>query len=339
MKPGVVIKMYLMTMQAIILDSPGQQLKLKNIPVPELEEGEVLVKVKACGVCRTDLHVVDGDLHETKFPIIPGHEIVGEIVQESHSIKWKKGDRVVIPWLGKTCSNCRFCATGRENLCDFPTFTGYTTDGGFAQFCKANDNFCFAAPRSYSDIGLAPLVCAGLIGWRCYEMAGDCDSLGIFGFGAAAHIVTQVALYENRKVFAFTRNGDVSAQKFALELGATWSGDCKQKPPVKLDAAIIFAPVGELVPRALDVVAKGGVVVCGGIHMSDIPTFSYSLLWGERQIKSVANLTRLDGLKFFDFVGKHHIKTKVKEYSLEHAQDALNDLRMGKFTGAAVIVP
>ena len=325
-------------MKAMILEKPGQRLKLVDLPEPTPDANQVLIKVHACGVCRTDLHVVDGDLTEPKLPVVPGHQIVGAIEAVGQAvIGFRPGDRVGVPWLGGSCGQCRFCRSGRENLCDDSRYTGYQIDGGFAEKCVADERFCFPIPGDYPDIQAAPLLCAGLIGYRALRMAGDSRRIGFYGFGAAAHILVQVATYQKRDVYAFTRRGDTPAQEFARRLGAVWASDSDQRPPEEMDAAIIFAPVGELLPTALRAVAKGGVVVCAGIHMSDIPSFPYSILWGERVVRSVANLTRRDGEEFLALAPKVPVRTEVHAYPLDKAGDALDDLRAGRFTGAAVI--
>lgn len=326
-------------MKAMILEKPGWKLKPVDLPEPEPNDNQVLIKVHACGVCRTDLHVVDGDLTELTLPVVPGHQIVGLIEAVGSAVSdFKPGDRVGVPWLGGSCGKCDYCRTGRENLCDRALYTGYQINGGFAEKCVAGEQFCFPIPSSYPDLQAAPLLCAGLIGYRALSMTGDARRLGFYGFGAAAHILIQVATYQKREVYAFTRQGDSQAQEFALNLGAVWVGDSEQVPPKTLDAAIIFAPVGELVPAALRAVAKGGVVVCAGIHMSDIPSFPYSILWGERILRSVANLTRRDGEEFLALATEVPVKTEVHPYPLDKANEALDDLRAGRFTGAAVIV-
>jgi len=328
-------------MRAMILEKPGVSLQLieKSDPVPG--PGQVQVKISACGVCRTDLHVVDGDLAEPKLPIIPGHEIVGYISSLGAGVdKFRVGERVGIPWLGHSCGHCSFCMSGAENLCDEPGFTGYQIDGGYADITVADADFCFPISGEFSDAEMAPLLCAGLIGFRSLSMAGEeSGRIGIYGFGAAAHIVSQVACYQNREVYAFTSPGDLVAQQFAVEMGAIWAGDSDQPPPRELDAAIIFAPVGSLVPAALRAVRKGGTVVCGGIHMSDIPAFPYQILWGERVLRSVANLTRKDAVDFLQLAPKIPIRTRIEEFPLEQANLALEALRTGKLTGAAVLIP
>ena len=328
-------------MKAMVLEKTGQALRLVQRPKPLPEAGQVQVKVSACGVCRTDLHVVDGDLSEARLPIIPGHEIVGTISLLGEGVdNFQVGERVGIPWLGYSCGCCRYCESGAENLCDEPGFTGYQIDGGYAEFTVADARFCFALPGSQSDAESAPWLCAGLIGYRSLMMTGeDCQRLGIYGFGAAAHIVAQIARYQQREVYAFTSPGDIAAQRFALEMGASWAGDSDRAAPCELDAAIIFAPVGHLIPAALRAVRKGGIVVCGGIHMSDIPSFPYHILWGERVIRSVANLTRQDAQEFLELAPLIPLKTRIKEFPLEQANEALHALRSGKLTGAAVLRP
>jgi len=295
--------------------------------------------VRVCGICRTDLHVVDGELTEPKLPLVPGHQIVGLVESVGEGVNgFARGDRVGVPWLGGSCQKCSYCRSERENLCSKARYTGYQIDGGFAELCVADERFCFPLPGGYPDIQAAPLLCAGLIGYRAYRMVGDAKRIGFYGFGAAAHILIQVARYEDRQIYAFTRKGDSAAQTFARDLGAVWAGDSDQQPPEELDAAIIFAPVGELVPASLKAVAKGGTVVCAGIYMSDIPSFPYSLLWEERVIRSVANLTRRDGDEFLALAPKVPVKTEVHAYPLDKANEALDDLREGRFTGAAVVV-
>jgi alcohol dehydrogenase, propanol-preferring len=322
-------------MKAMVLDSPGAPLREAELPAPQPAAGEILVRVDACGVCRTDLHVVDGELPDPKLPLIPGHQIVGHVVERGE--RFAAGERVGIPWLGWTCGECRYCVTGRENLCDRARFTGYQLDGGYAELAAADERFCFPVPEGYDDLQAAPLLCAGLIGYRSLRLAGDAERLGLYGFGASAHIVTQVARHEGRRIFAFTRAGDATAQAFARELGAEWAGDALGPAPEELDAAIVFAPVGELVPAALAAVAKGGVVVCAGIHMSDIPSFPYELLWGERVVRSVANLTRRDGEEFMALAPRVPVRTEVQLFRLEEANDALSRLRAGEIRGAAVL--
>lgn len=327
-------------MHCMILEKPGEPLKPMKFPVPAAGQGELLLKVQACGICRTDLHVVDGELTEPHLPLIPGHQIVGQVESVGCGVHgFHPGDIVGVPWLGGVCGECHYCKTGRENLCDHPVFTGYQRNGGFAEYCTANAGFCFSIPEEYSPPRAAPLLCAGLIGYRSLRMVGAARRLGIYGFGAAAHIVTQVAVWEDREVYAFTREGDSDGQDFARTLGACWAGASTENPPVDLDAAIIFAPAGELVPHALKSVVKGGVVVCGGIHMSQIPAFPYELLWGERSIVSVANLTRLDGKEFLELAPRIPVITEIVIYPLERANEALSDLRAGKIKGAGVLVP
>ena len=328
------------TMLAMVLQKVRQPLELKTIPVPAPNDRQVLIKVIACGVCRTDLHIVDGELDLVKLPLIPGHEIIGEVVQTGSSVTTlKQGDMVGVPWLAFTCGECKYCLKGKENLCDKALFTGYTINGGFAEYTVAYAQYCFQLPAEYANSSGSPLLCAGLIGYRSYTMIGNgVTTLGIYGFGAAAHILIQVALHQGKKVFAFTKEGDTQAQLFARRLGAAWAGDSNQTPPEKMDAAIIFAPVGQLVSHALTNVDKGGVVVCGGIHMSDIPSFPYKILWEERVLRSVANLTREDGERFLKLAPQVPVKTETKVYPLHQANDALDDLRSGKLSGAAVLV-
>jgi propanol-preferring alcohol dehydrogenase len=321
----------------MVLDAPRSPLRAAELEAPAAGPGEVLLEVAACGLCRTDLHVVDGELQRPKLPLVPGHQIVGRVVGDGE--RFGAGARVGVPWLGWTCGECRFCRSGRENLCDRARFTGYDRDGGFAQLAVADERFCFPLPDGYPDLQAAPLLCAGLIGYRTLRMAGDAERIGIYGFGAAAHIVCQVALHEGRRVFAFTRAGAGAAQAFALELGAEWAGDALGPPPEELDAALIFAPAGELVPAALRAVAKGGTVVCGGIHMSDIPALPYELLWGERTLRSVANLTRADGDEFLELAPRVPVRTEIETHPLEQANEALGRLRAGEVRGAAVVVP
>ena len=327
-------------MKAMVLAAPNEALQLMDVPVPSPADDELLLEVHACGVCRTDLHVLDSELPQPKFPLIPGHEVVGTVVAKGARVeRFEIGLRVGVPWLGRTCGKCRYCLSGRENLCADARFTGYTLDGGYAEYTVADQHFCFPLPESYSDAEAAPLLCAGLIGYRALKAAGDAERLGIYGFGAAAHIVAQIARWQGRKVFAFTRPGDKVAQDFARELGAAWAGSSLEAPPEELDAAIIFAPVGALVPEALRHTAKGGTVVCAGIHMSDIPSFPYNILWGERSICSIANLTRRDGEEFLPLAAKAQVQTWVQLYPLEAANEALELLREGHVTGAAVLVP
>jgi alcohol dehydrogenase, propanol-preferring len=325
-------------MRAMVLDRPGRPLVMRERPVPQPAAGEILVELSACGVCRTDLHVVDGELPHPKLPIVPGHEIVGRVAKLGGGAEgFTIGQRVGVPWLGATDGVCAYCRAGRENLCDAPIFTGYTRDGGYATHTLADARFCFPLPDGFDDAEAAPLLCAGLIGWRSYRIAGEGVSLGIYGFGAAAHILAQVAVWQGRRIYAFTRPGDRAAQAFARSLGAAWAGGSDEAPPERLDAAIIFAPVGALVPVALRAVKKGGRVVCGGIHMSDIPSFPYAILWEERQLVSVANLTRADAREFLAIAAESGLKTEVVRYPLERANDALTDLRSGKLQGAAVL--
>ena len=324
-------------MRAMRLRAPRAPLVAETLRDPEPGPGQVLVRVRACGVCRTDLHLMDGELPMCAAPVTPGHEIVGEVV--AGGSRWKPGERVGIPWLGWTCGACEFCASGRENLCERARFTGCHLDGGYADLALADERFCLPIPPRYGDAEAAPLLCAGLIGFRCYQKASDAKNIGLYGFGAAAHLLAQVARAEGRTVFAFTRPGDAGAGKFALECGAHWAGDSTAAPPEPLDAAIIFAPVGRLVVEALKNTRKGGRVICGGIHMSDIPAFPYSLLWGERRVESVANLTREDGERFMRVAARVALRTKVHPYPLEKANAALEDLRAGRFGGAAVLIP
>jgi propanol-preferring alcohol dehydrogenase len=327
-------------MRAMVLDKPGQPLQLRKVPLPQPKVGEVLLCVQACGVCRTDLHIVDGELPNPKLPLILGHEIVGTVVQVGAGIeRFQPGDRLGVPWLGWTCGVCRYCLEGQENLCDQARFTGYTIDGGYAEYAVADQRYCFPLTPRHGAAEAAPLLCAGLIGYRSYRLAGDdVTRLGLYGFGAAAHILVQIAVQQGKEVYAFTRPGDTQAQGFALGLGAVWAGDSTARPPEELDAAILFAPVGALVPAALAATAKGGVVVCGGIHMSDIPSFSYHLLWHERIIRSVANLTRRDGEELLAVAAQMLIQTSVQTFPLEQANAALTQLRQGQIQGAAVLV-
>ena len=327
-------------MKAMLLEAPRRPLRLAEVPDPVPGPGQLLLRVKACAVCRTDLHVLEGDLPDPKLPLVLGHEIVGvvEAAHEDGSL-FAKGDRVGVPWLGGTCGRCRYCLEGAENLCDEARFTGYHLDGGFAELAVADERFCFPIPGEFGDVEAAPLLCAGLIGHRTLRMAGDPARLGIFGFGAAAHLVAQVARFEGREVFAFTRPGDVWAQEFARSLGAAWAGGSDELPPEPLDAALVFAPIGALVPAALRSVRKGGVVVCGGIHMTDVPSFPYSLLWGERVVCSVANLTRRDGEEFLAIAARAGIRSRTRAYPLAEANEALADLAAGRLEGAAVLVP
>lgn len=326
-------------MRAMVLESSGPLLCEKSMSRPVAGPGQVLVRICACGVCRTDLHVVDGELRHPKLPLIPGHEIVGRVMETGPGAeRFKPGTRVGIPWLGWTCGQCRYCRSGRENLCEKAKFNGYTLDGGYAEYTVADERFCFAIPDAYSDVHAAPLLCAGLIGYRSLAKAGDAKRLGLYGFGAAAHIICQIARHQGRQVFAFTRPGDSAGQQFALSLGAAWAGGSDTEPPEQLDAAIIFASVGALVPQALKVLARGGTVVCAGIHMSDIPSFPYDILWHERTICSVANLTRRDSEEFFSMVSRIPVRTIVETYPLAKANKALDDLRNGKLHGAAVLM-
>lgn len=321
------------------LRQPGEALVEELIELRAPARGQVLLKVRACGVCRTDLHVMDGELPDPRLPIVPGHEIVGEVVACGDDVTWKLGTRLGVPWLGYTCGVCRFCLNDQENLCDSARFTGYQLDGGYAEYVIADARYCFELPDSLDDAHAAPLLCAGLIGYRSLRMAGDAQRIGIYGFGAAAHIVAQIARSRGQEIYAFTRPGDLTAQSFASRLGAHWVGDSDSAPPTSLDAAIIFAPVGALVPPALRALRKGGTLVCGGIHMSDIPAMPYALLWGERTIRSVANLTRRDGIDFMKLAGSIPIQTQVETFALKQANVALERLRSGALSGAAVLVP
>nr|WP_287426355.1 zinc-dependent alcohol dehydrogenase family protein [Thermomicrobium sp.] len=323
----------------MVLERPGQPLVLQELPVPEPGPGQVLLRIRACGVCRTDLHIVAGELPGPKLPLVLGHQIVGEVVRAGPGAnRFVPGQRVGVPWLGWTCGECRYCRSGRENLCDRARFTGYTLDGGFAEYTVADERYCFPIPAGYPDEQAAPLLCAGLIGYRALRFAGEAQRLGFYGFGAAAHILTQVAVWQGRTVYAFTRPGDLESQVFARELGAVWAGGSDESPPEQLEAALIFAPVGALVPQALRAVEKGGIVVCAGIHMSDIPSFPYAWLWEERVIRSVANLTRQDGEAFLSLAPRVPVRTAVQLYRLEEANRALDDLRHGRIRGAAVLV-
>jgi propanol-preferring alcohol dehydrogenase len=328
-------------MRAMVLYESGQPLLYEEVRRPEPKPGQVLIKVHACGVCRMDLHVVDGELPHPALPLIPGHQIVGTVVETGTAVtSLHAGQRIGVPWLGYTCGVCRYCVSGHENLCDNARFTGYDFDGGFAEYAVADARYCFSIPGDYPDVEAAPLLCAGLIGYRSLRMAGEAGvapRIGLYGFGAAAHIIVQVARFQGREVYAFTRTGDVAGQDYARSLGAVWSGSSSELPPVLLDAAIIFAPTGELVPAALRATAKGGSVVCAGIHMSDIPAFTYEILWGERQLRSVANLTRRDGEEFLQLAPEIPIHTDVRRYRLADANQALDDLRHGRFRGAAVL--
>jgi alcohol dehydrogenase, propanol-preferring len=324
-------------MRAMVLERAGQRLQLRDVPDPEPAPGQVLLRVRACGVCRTDLHIVDGELEHPKLPLVLGHQIVGDVVGSGS--RFEAGARVGVPWLGVTCGSCRYCLAGRENLCDEARFTGYDIDGGFAELAAADERFCFPIPDAYTDEQAAPLLCAGLIGYRSFRLAGDAGALGLYGFGAAAHIVCQIAVAQGREVYAGARAADVESQQFARSLGAVWAGDAAEGPPVELDAVIVFAPVGALVPAALAAVRKGGTVVCAGIHMSDIPAFPYDLLWGERVIRSVANLTRADGEEFLALAPTIPIRTEVEVSELADANEVLEHLRGGRVRGGAVLVP
>ena len=324
-------------MRAMVLDAPGQPLRAGEVPEPEAGPGQVALEVMACGVCRTDLHIVDGELSEPKLPLVLGHQIVARVAGGGE--RFAPGQRVGVPWLGWTDGDCRYCRSGRENLCDRALFTGYNLDGGYAEHLVADERFCFPLSDDYEDLQAAPLLCAGLIGYRTLRLAGDAERIGIYGFGSAAHIICQVAVHQGRRVFAFTRAGDEDTQAFALELGAEWAGDALGPPPEELDAALIFAPAGELVPAALRALAKGGSVVCGGIHMSDIPAMPYELLWGERVLRSVANLTRADAEEFLALAPTVPVRTRVEAFELERANDALARMREGSLRGSAVLVP
>ncbi len=327
-------------MRAMVLDAPGEPLRLETRPVPAPGPGEVLIDVAACGVCRTDLHIVDGELEQPVLPLVPGHEIVGRVRALGSGVGGLRvGDRVGVPWLGHTCGACSYCRRGAENLCDAPQFTGYTRDGGYAEACVADAHYVFRLPDGPDDAAMAPWLCAGLIGYRSLQMAGDARRLGVYGFGAAAHLITQVAQAEGREVYAFTREGDAAAQAFAREFGCVWAGASTERPPELLDAALIFAPVGPLVPAALAAVRKGGTVVCGGIHMSDIPAFPYALIWGERSVRSVANLTRADGEGFLEAAARASVRATVTTLPLAEANAALARLRQGDVTGAFILVP
>jgi propanol-preferring alcohol dehydrogenase len=329
-------------MFAMTFRQPGEELAAAEIAMPVPADDDVLIQVLACGICRTDLHIIDGDLPRRREGLVPGHEIVGRVVARgSRAGRFAIGARVGVPWLGGACAHCLYCLRSQENLCDAPVFTGYDRDGGFCQYTAANERFCFALPASYDDVQCAPLLCAGLIGYRAYRMAAlpPSSRLGLYGFGAAAHIICQIALAEGHEVYAFVRRGDVQSQQFALSLGACWAGDSESTPPCSLEAALIFAPVGELVPHALKATLKAGRVICAGIHMSPIPSFAYSLLWGERNLRSVANLTRKDGEEFFALIEKHPVRTHVQQYPLDRANDAIAALRAGAIDGAAVLVP
>ena len=326
-------------MRAMIFDRRGEPLHLRQVETPEPLAQQVLIKVAACGVCRTDLHIVDGELFSPRLPLILGHQIVGTVQQVGAQVSgFSVGERVGVPWLGWTCGECRFCRSGQENLCERALFTGYTLDGGFAEYAAADQRYCFKIPPGYPDTQAAPLLCAGLIGYRAYSFTGEAQSIGLYGFGAAAHIITQIAIFEKKSIYAFTRPGDMAAQIFARELGAVWAGGSDETPPQPLEAAIIFAASGALVPAALKAVQPGGSVVCAGIHSSDIPSFPYQVLWGERVLRSVANLTRRDGDEFLRLAPLPPVKTTVHEYALPDANRALDDLRRGAFSGAAVVV-
>ena len=327
-------------MKAMVLEKKGEKLKEKEVPVPEINDDQVLIKVNACGVCHTDLHIVDEELTEPKLPLIIGHEIIGNVVKTGSNVKkFKVGDKVGVPWLGYTCGHCKYCKRGQENLCVNAKFTGYTIDGGYAEYTAAFEDYTFHAPEGYDDAEAAPLMCAGLIGYRTYRMAGDkFENLGIYGFGAAAHIIAQIAVHQGKKVFAFTRPGDNEAQEFAKKLGAVWAGDSDKPSPVKLDAALIFAPVGSLIPAALKASDKGASIVSGGIHMSDIPSFPYNILWEERIIRSVANLERKDGEELLKIAPEVPVKTEITRLPLNKANEALDKLREGKIEGAFVLI-
>jgi propanol-preferring alcohol dehydrogenase len=327
-------------MMAMVLEKPGTPLQLQEVPIPDFSADQVLLKIHACGVCRTDLHILDGELAHPKIPLIMGHQIVGTLVEKGDNVqRFQIGERLGVPWLGYTDGTCQFCQRGQENLCDNSLFTGYTIDGGFSQYTVADQRYCFSLPAGYSDLEVAPLLCAGLIGYRTYRLAGEHkERIGIYGFGAAGHITAQIAIHNGQQVFAFTRPGDQRAQDFARRIGAVWAGDSTQLPPEKLDAALIFAPVGSLIVEALRATTKGGTVVSGGIHMSDIPSFPYHLLWEERQIRSVANLTRQDGEDFLAIAPRVPVKTEVTTYPLQEANQALDDLRSGQVQGAAVLL-
>ena len=328
------------TMRAMVLEAPGGPLVPREIPVPRPEASQVLIRVRACGICRTDLHILDGELSQPRLPLVPGHEVVGTVVERGAQVhELRVGQRVGVPWLGHTCGTCRFCRAGQENLCDEPAFTGYQVDGGYAEYAVADHRYCFPLPDAYDDAGAAPLLCAGLIGYRALRLAGAGHRLGLYGFGAAAHILCQVAAWQGREVFAFTAPGDRATQGFAHSLGAVWAGDSDVPPPSALDAAILFAPVGALVPRALRAVVKGGVVVCGGIHMSEVPAFPYEILWGERVLRSVANLTRQDGIELLELAPKVPVRTHVTTFPLAEANEAIARLRRGEVHGAAVLTP
>ncbi len=326
-------------MDAMVLEQPGLPLRAVRLPIPKATGHDILIRVSVCGVCRTDLHITDGELAQHKTPLIPGHEVVGTVVETGPlAPAFKPGERVGVPWLASSCGQCQFCTTTHENLCDHAHFTGYDRDGGYAQYMLADGRFCFRLPARYDDLHAAPLLCAGLIGYRAYAMVGDAQRIGLYGFGAAAHIIAQLARFQGRQIFAFTRPGDIRSQQFALSLGAVWAGDAEATPPVALDAAIIFAPIGALVPAALAATRKGATVVCAGIHMSDVPQFPYALLWGERVVRSVANLTRADGEAFFLLAQQFDLQTAPVPFPLKDANRALAALRDGAFDGAAVLV-
>lgn len=328
-----------LTMRAMQLDRPGRSLRMVERPVASPDPGEILVEIAACGVCRTDLHIVDGDI-KGQLPIVPGHEIVGRVIAMADDVRqFAPGQRIGIPWLGHTCGHCLYCSLGEENLCDDPQFTGFTRDGGFASHVVADARYCYAIPDRFSDAEAAPLLCAGLIGYRSLRMAGDAQRIGFYGFGAAAHILTQIAVWQRREVYAFVKPGDRAGEIFARSMGCGWAGGADETPPVELDAAIIFAPVGELVPLALRALRKGGKVICAGIHMSDIPAFPYHDLWHERSIRSVANLTRRDGEEFFDLLDRAPVESVVTTFPLQAANEALDQLRAGQIEGAAVLIP
>ena len=325
-------------MRALLLDAPGQPLRLAEVPIPRPQSHQVLLRVRACGICRTDLHIADGELTQPKLPLIMGHQIVGEVVEVGdRATSLQVGQRVGVPWLGQTCQHCPYCLSHRENLCDNALFTGYTLNGGYAEYAVADERFCFEIPKDFPDLQAAPLLCAGLIGYRAYQMTGTAQRIGFYGFGAAAHILVQLARFQSREVYAFSRPGDTASQDFARQLGAVWAGGSDETPPDLLEAAIIFAPVGSLVPAALRAVAKGGIVVCAGIHMSEIPAFSYDILWGERQVRSVANLTRQDGRAFLRLAPQVPIQTAVTTFPLEAANEAIATLRKGELEGSAVL--
>ncbi|MGA2506401.1 MAG: zinc-dependent alcohol dehydrogenase family protein [Chitinispirillaceae bacterium] len=326
-------------MNAMVFEGPHEPLKLREVPVPKPGKGELLIKVQACGVCRTDIHILDGELEHPKLPLVPGHEIVGTVVAVGPGVKkTKKGERVGVPWLGYTCGKCTYCKKGQENLCDNALFTGYTKNGGYAEYVSADERFCFHLPKKYDDAHACPLLCAGLIGYRSYKMVPKgALNIGIYGFGAAAHIISQIAVFQGKNIYAFTRPGDAASMEFARSHGALWAGDSGNKPPIKLDAAIIFAPIGPLVPVALSACAKGGVVVCGGIHMSDIPSFPYDILWEERTVRSVANLARKDGHELLALAAQLPLKTRTIKFPLLQANAALDAVRNGRLNGAAVL--